>query len=175
MPVKGIRQLPKEGISALTATHQNESAATKPDEYDGQINPIGVVLQYPTEIEEVEMCEWFILSFLEAFLVNNNIHVDVAFTTQMMNPKPAAKENFKFQKIFGEADFTAAGQLLIPPGGKKPTKRTNDNAFVRIGGDVMKNCILTCVSDLLPNRGNRQLSSAPNEFSTSEGGMAVIL
>ena len=57
---------------------------------------------------------------------NNKIYVGVAFTAQMVTPKPAAKENFKFQKIFGEADFMAAGQLVIPPGGKKPTKRTND-------------------------------------------------
>ena len=39
--------------------------------------------------------------------------------------------NFSFQKIFGDGDFLAAGQLIIPPDSTKPTKGTKDNTFVR--------------------------------------------
>ena len=55
----------------------------------------------------------------------------VAFTANMVQPKPAAQGAFYFQKIFGDGDFLAAGQLIIPPGSTKPTKGTKDNTFVR--------------------------------------------
>ena len=49
----------------------------------------------------------------------------------MVTPKPAANNEFMFQKIFGDGDFIAAGQLIIPEGGKKPSKGTKDNSYVR--------------------------------------------
>ena len=54
----------------------------------------------------------------------------MAYTARMVHPKQAANANFLFQKAFGDSDFMAAGQLVIPPGGSKPTKSTKDNAFV---------------------------------------------
>lgn len=48
----------------------------------------------------------------------------------MLTPKPAANADFFFQKIFGDGNFMAAGQLVIPPNGSKPTKSTKDNSFV---------------------------------------------
>ena len=48
----------------------------------------------------------------------------------MVHPKQAANANFLFQKAFGDSDFMAAGQLVIPPQGQKPTKGTKDNTFV---------------------------------------------
>lgn len=38
---------------------------------------------------------------------------------------------FKFQKVFGDASFVAAGMLEIPVGGEKPSKPTKDNTYVR--------------------------------------------
>jgi centromere protein C len=49
----------------------------------------------------------------------------------MVHTKPAENNDFEFQKVFGDGDFIAAGQLLIPPGGKKPSKNTKDNTYVR--------------------------------------------
>lgn len=50
----------------------------------------------------------------------------------MVAPKPAANNDFFFQKVFWDGDFVAAGQLIIPPKKSKPTKGTKDNTFVRI-------------------------------------------
>ena len=50
----------------------------------------------------------------------------------MVTPKPAANNEFAFQKIFGDGEFIAAGQLLIPVGGKKPSKGTKDNTYVSL-------------------------------------------
>ncbi|KAI0647465.1 Mif2/CENP-C like-domain-containing protein [Trametes meyenii] len=54
----------------------------------------------------------------------------VAFTAKMVAPKAAGQGAFYFQKIFGDGDFLAAGQLIIPPNSTKPTKGTKDNTFV---------------------------------------------
>jgi centromere protein C len=48
----------------------------------------------------------------------------------MVNPKPVANQKFMFQKMFGDANYMAAGHLVIPPGGVKPSKSTSDNSFV---------------------------------------------
>lgn len=58
--------------------------------------------------------------------------VGVAFTAKMVQPKAAGQGAFYFQKIFGDGDFLAAGQLIIPPHSTKPTKGTKDNTFVRL-------------------------------------------
>ncbi|KAH9900941.1 Mif2/CENP-C like-domain-containing protein [Cubamyces lactineus] len=54
----------------------------------------------------------------------------IAFTAKMVQPKEAGQGAFYFQKVFGDGDFLAAGQLIIPPHSTKPTKGTKDNTFV---------------------------------------------
>ena len=48
----------------------------------------------------------------------------------MLTPKPAANNDFLYQKVFGDGEFIAAGQLILPVGGKKPSKGTKDNTYV---------------------------------------------
>jgi hypothetical protein len=55
----------------------------------------------------------------------------IAFTAKMVTPRPAANHDWFFQKVFGDGDFIAAGQLIIPPKGRKPSKGTKDNTYVR--------------------------------------------
>ena len=64
----------------------------------------------------------------------------VAFTANMVQPKPAAQGAFYFQKIFGDGDFLAAGQLIIPPGSTKPTKGTKDNTFENLDTISIAGC-----------------------------------
>lgn len=49
----------------------------------------------------------------------------------MVKPRLAADQNWSFDKIFGDDDFIAAGQLIIPPKGRKPSKASKDNTYVR--------------------------------------------
>jgi centromere protein C len=49
----------------------------------------------------------------------------------MIEPKAAANNDWFFQKVFGDGDFIAAGHLIIPPQGRKPSKGTKDNTYVR--------------------------------------------
>jgi centromere protein C len=48
----------------------------------------------------------------------------------MVEPQAAANNDWFFQKVFGDGDFIAAGQLIIPPKGRKPSKGTKDNTYV---------------------------------------------
>jgi hypothetical protein len=54
----------------------------------------------------------------------------IAFTSKMVEPKAAAQNEWFFQKVFGDGDFIAAGQLIIPPKSQKPSKGTKDNTYV---------------------------------------------
>ncbi|KAI0093782.1 Mif2/CENP-C like-domain-containing protein [Irpex rosettiformis] len=124
--IKEIRRLPKEEVKPLGGKHRRKrpprskshSVTVEPgilerynpeEGWDDDTDPMGVVLQYPTDQEVTQR---------------------VAFTAKMVNPKPAANAQFSFQKIFGDGNFMAAGQLVIPPGGSKPTKGTKDNTFI---------------------------------------------
>ncbi|KAI0345117.1 hypothetical protein BDW22DRAFT_1353994 [Trametopsis cervina] len=124
--IKEIRRVPKEEIQPLGAKHKRKRPprsksqsttlgpdmgdAFNPEEgWDDETNPMGIVLEYPT---------------------NEEVTKRVAFTAKMVNPKLAANAQFSFQKIFGDGNFMAAGQLIIPPGGTKPTKGTKDNTFI---------------------------------------------
>lgn len=64
------------------------------------------------------------------YVSNDDVRRRVAFTSKMVTPKPAANNDFAFQKIFGDGEFIAAGQLIIPVNGKKPSKGTKDNTYV---------------------------------------------
>ncbi|KAJ7770942.1 Mif2/CENP-C like-domain-containing protein [Mycena maculata] len=54
----------------------------------------------------------------------------VAFTARMFKPAPVAGGQWFFEKIFGDGDFMAAGQLVIPAQGRKPAKGTKDNTYI---------------------------------------------
>jgi centromere protein C len=49
----------------------------------------------------------------------------------MVKPQPVTTGDWSYQKILWDADFIAAGQLVIPPKCRKPSKATKDNTYVR--------------------------------------------
>jgi centromere protein C len=83
--------------------------------WDEDTNPTAVVLDYRT---------------------GDNVTRRVAFTAKMFDPRPAKvsgpDDAWSFEKIFGDGDFMAAGQLVIPARKRKPSKGTKDNTYVRL-------------------------------------------
>ncbi|KZT55090.1 hypothetical protein CALCODRAFT_361381 [Calocera cornea HHB12733] len=77
--------------------------------WDKQTDPLGVVIEYVTK---------------------NEVERRIAFTESMIEPREAANARFKFQKIFGDGEFLAAGMLSIPIGETKPAKSSKDNSYV---------------------------------------------
>lgn len=58
------------------------------------------------------------------------ISLGIAWTAKMVQPRQAANHGWLFDKIFGDDEFMAAGQLIIPPKGRKPSKAAKDNTYV---------------------------------------------
>ncbi|KAJ7766613.1 Mif2/CENP-C like-domain-containing protein [Mycena metata] len=67
---------------------------------------------------------------VKAYPGNEDVTRRIAFTAKMFSPVPAANNEWFFQKIFGDGDFIAAGQIVIPPKGRKPSKPSKDNTFI---------------------------------------------
>jgi len=80
------------------------------EEWDNiNIDPMGVTLDYHTKEENRRR---------------------LAFTPKMARLRAPSGQDWFFQKVFGDGEFIAAGQLVIPPGKKKPSKGTKDNSYV---------------------------------------------
>ncbi|KAG7448335.1 uncharacterized protein BT62DRAFT_930421 [Guyanagaster necrorhizus] len=54
----------------------------------------------------------------------------IACTARMVNVQQAGNSNWFFEKIFGDGNFMAAGQMLIPPRSRKDSKRSKDNTYI---------------------------------------------
>lgn len=102
--------------------------------WDDDTDPTGIVLDYVTK-DEVSRRAFPLISF--SFIVHHLLtryglwYTGIAYTAKMIDPKPAANNDWYFQKVFGDGEFIAAGQLRIPPRGRKPSKGTKDNTYVR--------------------------------------------
>lgn len=150
--IKEILRVPKEDPVPLGANRRKKSRARSmskaksvdpesfvfnPEEgWDDQTDPSGVVIDWDEGIEIQRRTSRFtILSFVEwRALMGCDGTVGLACTAKMITPRPALNEEFLFQKVFGDGDFIAAGQLIIPAGKQKPTKGTKDNTFVSLHG-----------------------------------------
>ena len=93
------------------------SAAAPEAGWDADTDPLGYVVD-PDRGREVEM--------------------RIACPASDVRPIPAFNQQFLYEKIFGVGDFMAAGMLVIPTGGEKPTKPSKDNnyTFVVLKGAV---------------------------------------
>lgn len=56
----------------------------------------------------------------------------IACTADSIRPRQAFNQSFSYEKLFGVGEFMAAGILVIPVDGDKPTKPSKDNSYVRI-------------------------------------------
>ncbi|KAK7047302.1 mitotic fidelity of chromosome transmission-related protein [Paramarasmius palmivorus] len=54
----------------------------------------------------------------------------IACLAKNVSPQQANNSEWLFQKIFGDEQFIAAGQLVIPVDARKPNKTTKDNTYV---------------------------------------------
>lgn len=77
--------------------------------------------------------------------------IGIAAQAKIIDPKPAANSEWFFQKVFGDGEFIAAGQLRIPPKGRKPSKGTKDNTYVSLASYISAflKRILIAITDIL--------------------------
>ncbi|EJD53167.1 hypothetical protein AURDEDRAFT_148985 [Auricularia subglabra TFB-10046 SS5] len=125
--IKEIIRRPKPEDEPLTAKHRRRRGS-KPPSSRGKGKAIE---REPTPEDEQGLDdETDPNGEVRDYVTGELVQRRVAFTAAMVNPKPAEKNDFLFQKIFGDGDFIAAGQLVIPPGKKKPVKPSRDNSYV---------------------------------------------
>ncbi|KAF8630435.1 hypothetical protein AX17_005412 [Amanita inopinata Kibby_2008] len=122
-PIKEIMRIPKEQPMPLgakrrrTGRGRSKSKAVEqpavlynPEEgWDDDTPDKCMVLEYPGNEERLRR---------------------IAFTAHMFQPQLAANNEWSYQKIFGDNEFIAAGQLTIPVQGRKPSKSSKDNTYI---------------------------------------------
>ncbi|KAH7914014.1 Mif2/CENP-C like-domain-containing protein [Hygrophoropsis aurantiaca] len=118
--IKEIIRIPQEPAEPLGKHHRKRKRSAPPRSKSRQIeNPeegwddetptTGVVINFHSQEEVTRR---------------------VTFTAKSVQPKQAGNHDWRFQKVFGEGTFIAAGQLNIPPKSMKPSKSTKDNTYV---------------------------------------------
>lgn len=131
---RGARKLRSKSLPSSPPRVKEEIRIVEVDNpelgWDDATPSTGVIIDW-TSKEEVERRGLSIQAF--SITVSNTFHVGVAYPAHMVDPKPAQGCDYFFHKIFGDGDFIAAGQLVIPPGAEKPTKPTKDNTYVGHG------------------------------------------
>ncbi|KAL0062628.1 mitotic fidelity of chromosome transmission-related protein [Marasmius tenuissimus] len=86
----------------------------------------------------------------------------IACPPSKVTTQRAAGAEWEFQKIFGDEQFIAAGQLLIPPKRSKPSKTTKDNTYVfcimegAVNVKINETSIILCTGGMfMVPRGNQ--------------------
>lgn len=99
--------------------------------WDDETQPNGIIWDYrlQIEVERRKLSYNDLLSLVVQYIYGL---IGIAFPTRLVKAKPSQGEKFSYDKIFGDGNFVAAGQLIIPPGAEKPTKPTKDNTYVRV-------------------------------------------
>ncbi|KAF7778435.1 hypothetical protein Agabi119p4_2780 [Agaricus bisporus var. burnettii] len=54
----------------------------------------------------------------------------LVWTEKRLTFQHANEGEWSYERIFGDSEFLAAGQILIPPDCRKPSKGTNDNTYI---------------------------------------------
>ncbi|KAH9952029.1 Mif2/CENP-C like-domain-containing protein [Amylocystis lapponica] len=153
--IKYIRRLPKEEPQPLGGKRKRRPPRSKSKTVDAE--DANLVFNPEEGWDDDTLESGYVIDYDN----DEEVQKRLAFTAKMLTPKPAANHEFYFQKIFGDGDFIAAGQLIIPPNKQKPTKGTKDNTFVFyvIEGAVnfkvhRDSFVLTTGSMFLVPRGN---------------------
>ncbi|KAF9447428.1 hypothetical protein P691DRAFT_802498 [Macrolepiota fuliginosa MF-IS2] len=121
--IKEIRRIPtdapqplggkKRGFNRGRSKTVDDKAATatyNPEEgWDDSTEPFGEVYDMDKQALVVRRLVW---------------------TAQRVKLTKAGSSDWLFEKVFGDSDFVAAGQLVIPPECRKPTKATKDNTYI---------------------------------------------
>ena len=98
--------------------------------WDHETEPVGIVKDFITS-NEIQRRE----SYTAAYPGFCKLRADglvsgIAYPRQRLEPKEVAGGSFKYQKVFGEDMFIAAGVVYVPVKSSKPGKLSRDNAYV---------------------------------------------
>ncbi|KAJ7102397.1 Mif2/CENP-C like-domain-containing protein [Mycena belliarum] len=131
--IKEIVRIPKEDPAVRRPASKRKRGQTRAASHTPQVIEREVIVEVPVYASNPE-AGWDDETDPDAvvmdFRTGEPYKRRVAFTAKMFKPTAAAGGAWFFEKIFGDGDFMAAGQLVIPPQGQKPPKGTKDNTYI---------------------------------------------
>ncbi|OXG75366.1 centromere protein C [Cryptococcus neoformans A2-102-5] len=95
--------------SVAVGKRKREDSVEDEEGWDHKTEPTGLVQDYP---------------------FGEECYRKIACPKALLDPKLVSGGNFKYQKVFGEGHFMAAGIVYIPVGQIKNTKPSKDNTYV---------------------------------------------
>ncbi|KAJ7770203.1 Mif2/CENP-C like-domain-containing protein [Mycena maculata] len=133
--IKEIIRIPKEPVVPLGKKSRSRRRSRSTPVPNGRVveKIVEKIVEVPVDNanpEEGWDDETETQAVVKTYRTGEDVTRRIAFTAKMVNPQPAANSEWFFQKIFGDGDFMAAGQVVIPPKGRKPSKPTKDNTFI---------------------------------------------
>ncbi|KAF5373880.1 hypothetical protein D9758_000637 [Tetrapyrgos nigripes] len=153
--IKEIIRIPEEPKEPLGKRKRGRSKTAQPR--DGSVAKTA-----PANPEEGWDDETPERSLVIDWKLKTEIEKRITCIAKSVHPQPAANNEWLFQKIFGDDQFIAAGQLVIPVEGKKPSKSTKDNTYIfyliegAINLRVHESSLLLCTGAMfMVPRGNQ--------------------
>ncbi|KAL0575895.1 mitotic fidelity of chromosome transmission-related protein [Marasmius crinis-equi] len=117
--IREIIRIPEEAAEPLAGKKRKRATRSRSRAPDPDGNP-----EEGWDIDSVERGE--VIDWKTKLPVEKRI----ACPPSKVDTQKAGNAEWEFQKIFGDEQFIAAGQLLIPEKGRKPSKTTKDNTYV---------------------------------------------
>ncbi|KAF9034417.1 hypothetical protein BDZ89DRAFT_1157975 [Hymenopellis radicata] len=117
--IQRIKAIPEPPLGGKKPARKRKRAATPAEAPENPANPEEGWDDATTGLVKI-------LSFPDA----DEVERQIAFTARMMKPTMAPNNEWYYQRLFGDGQFMAAGELIIPPMKRKQTKKTKDNTFV---------------------------------------------
>ncbi|ETW86246.1 hypothetical protein HETIRDRAFT_443810 [Heterobasidion irregulare TC 32-1] len=125
--IKEILRYPKEPPKPLGIAGKKYKRSSAPRSKSKTVDEDAVLVYNPEEGWDSGTKEFGVI---RDYITGQEITRRVAYPSHRLLYKTAMSKEFYFQKIFSDSEYAAAGQLMIPAKGHKPSKTTNDNTYI---------------------------------------------
>ncbi|KAK6980507.1 Mif2/CENP-C like-domain-containing protein [Favolaschia claudopus] len=123
--IRAIIRVPKVPIVPRKRSRRQHAADDKPEERKKKI------VFLPKNPEEGWDNNTQATATVKALFTEQDVSRRIAFTARMYKPQFINDNcSWSFEKIFQDAEFIAAGQMVIERNARKPVRPSNDNTFI---------------------------------------------
>nr|GAT42702.1 predicted protein [Mycena chlorophos] len=131
--IRAIVRVPKEPVVPLGSKRRRRRSSSAPASTKGKVKVVEKIVEVHVDTENPEEGwddETATQAFVKSYHTGEQVQRRIAFTAKMFKPTVGANSQWSYQRVFGDGDFIAAGQIVIPPNGRKPSKPSKDNTFI---------------------------------------------
>ncbi|KAF7331878.1 Methionine aminopeptidase [Mycena kentingensis (nom. inval.)] len=133
--IRAIVRMPKEPVVPLGARKRSRRRSKTPaGDNGGKVKIVEKIVEVHVDNSNPEEGwddETETQAMVKSFPDGEEVLRRIGFTAKMFKPTEAqGSSQWSYQRIFGDGDFIAAGQIVIPPNGRKPSKPSKDNTYI---------------------------------------------